>query len=192
MSIWDVDVQKDPKLAQWLWEIDQELARECHSKRCQHRHKDGSPCAGKLYCGDYPRSLRGCAEEVRKFFDWRFSFNCAVCDKRATPPSVRFLGGAQRSTAVLVLIEARGARSVRWLSEQLDIPVRTVKRWRRWWHERFVASKFWHKHRADFAPPVEKDLLPGGARERFRAVDAVERLIQFLRFLSPLSIRSGW
>jgi hypothetical protein len=194
MSIWslDVDVQKDPKLAQWLWEIDRDLARQCYKQRCQHRHADGSLCGGKLYCGDYPRSPRGCAEAVEKFFDWRFSFNCAVCDKRATPPSVRFLGRALRISAVLVLIEDRGACSVSWLSKQLEIPVRTVKRWRRWWHERFVASTFWRQHCADFAPPVEEEQLPRSVRNRFLASDPIDKLILLLRFLSPLSTRSGW
>jgi hypothetical protein len=175
------DLLNNVELARRLLAIDQDLANLCQIDGCP-KCRPGT----KLYLGDYPRHPPGCPPELKPYYDKRFSFNCSNCDARVTPPSVRFLGRTWRVSLVLVLTTARGVRSVVWLASHLGVPERTVKRWRCWWQKSFVATKFWDHHRADFAPPVEHEQLPGSALVRFKAPDVVDKLIDFLRFLSPL------
>lgn len=182
------DLLKDVNLARCLLDIDKELAKECMAQGCQNPDcKRGAKA--KLHSGDYPRKIRGCTPQVKPYYESRFSANCSVCDKRVTPPSVRFLGGTWRVSLALVLTTARGVRSVSWLAEHLGVPERTVKRWRRWWYTRFVASKFWDAYHGDFIPPVEHAQLPGSALVRFERPNVMEKLVDLLRFLSPLRTR---
>jgi len=55
------------------------------------RRADGCQCGGALHRADYPRKPRGCPVEVRDDHSSRLSFCCAVCRRRATSMSVRFL-----------------------------------------------------------------------------------------------------
>jgi hypothetical protein len=180
------DLLKDVKLAQLLLQIDEQLAQECLAHGCQNPQCQRGT---KLHRGDYPRNTSNCAPEVKPYYERKFSSNCSVCDARVTPPSVRFLGGVWRISIALALTTACGVHSVSWLAKHLGVPERTVKRWRRWWHTRFVANNFWDIHRADFSPPVEHAQLPGGAMVRFVAANVMDKLIAFLQFLSPLRMR---
>jgi hypothetical protein len=181
------DLLKNVELAKRLLALDQQLAKDYWANGCQNPKCTATD--PKLYSGDFERSTRGCAPEVKQYYEWRFSRNCSVCDKRVTPPSVRFLGSTWRISLVLVLTTARGVRSVTWLARHLDVPERTVKRWRRWWQKSFVTTTFWALHRADFAPSVDEAQLPGSVLVRHRALDVVEKLVDFLKFLSPLRPR---
>jgi len=51
------------------------------------------------------------------------------------------------------------------------------------------STAVWNLKRAAFAPPVDETALPGSAIERFDATDLSARLVQFLRFLLPASMR---
>jgi hypothetical protein len=72
----------------------------------------------------------------KKAYCWRFSFYCAVdgCRHRATPPSLRFLGGRVYLATMVVLISAilHGATTPRVtrLSQPIGVSRRTVARWR--------------------------------------------------------------
>src|SRR5258708_17558960 len=90
------------KFFRWLAEIDEETSRQVALGGCP-------ACGGRLHRGDYPRKPRGgllgIAGEV---FSKRISLCCgrAGCRKRATPPSVRFLGRRIYLGAAVVLASA--------------------------------------------------------------------------------------
>jgi len=122
----------------------------------------------------------------------RLSFCCARCDKRVTPPSVRFLGRRVYYGAVVVLAclrELTGQRVIA-LEQLLGVDRRTLRRWRRWWSEEFVQSPWWSVAKARFSPTLDHGRLPGSLLERFAAAPA-PALVALLRFLSPITTRSA-
>ena len=171
-------ILQDPRVHDLLLKIDRDQAAKRRREGCAF-------CGGRLHCGDFPRKPRGVAPSVRALYSTRFSFDCGRCDKRATPPSVRFMGPRRYVAAVLALVCPRGPASRSWLCQALKVAPATVRRWRQWWHERFAWSAEWLLKRADLVPPVDETALPGSAIERFEATDPGERLVQFLRFLLP-------
>jgi hypothetical protein len=172
----------DPKLFRLLLRIDEELAAEVHAGGCE--------CGGVLHRANYPRKPRACLNEVRSDFESRFSFCCADCRKRKTSTSVRFLGRRVYLGLAVVLGSARHAGqnpAAARVCTTLDVPVRTLQRWRRWWSELFALTPLWQASGARFMPPVDSELFPTGLLERF-AGDAAEQLMRLLVFLSPLTV----
>jgi hypothetical protein len=84
----------------FLLSIDQDLAESTRRKACS--------CGGRLHCANYPRAPRGGPEDLPDGYNHRFSFCCCRdgCSKRATLPSVRFLGWKVYLGAVVILISA--------------------------------------------------------------------------------------
>ena len=86
----------------WLYllAVDQDLAAETRNKGC--------PCGGRLHCANYPRKPKGTPAQLPESQLIRLSFCCDRdgCRKRATPPSVRFLGRKVYLTAIVILISA--------------------------------------------------------------------------------------
>ena len=154
-------------------------------------------CGSVLHSAHYPRKPRGGPTDLGADCDKRFSFCCAVdgCRARATPPSVRFLGRKVYVGAVVVLATAmrHGVTPVRVarLRELLGVSARTLKRWRAWWLETVVETRFWRAAKARFAPPVNEASLPATLVERFAGDDPLRDLVSVLLFLSPLSTTSG-
>lgn len=174
----------DPKFFQLLKWIDQELAAQAHAGRCLF-------CGGVLHCANYPRKPRACLPEAQDDYCTRFSFCCSVCRKRCTSMSVRFLGRRVYLGLAVVLVSARHAgqsSSAARLSEGLEVPIRTLERWRQWWQADFVLTPLWQAQCARFMPPVEAGLLPGELLERFTG-EAQEVLMRLLHFLTPLTVR---
>ena len=60
------------------------------------------------------------------------------------------------------LTEARCRR----LLEELDVPLQTLWRWRRWWREQFAQTRCWRALAGRFMPPLAVDQLPGSLLER--------------------------
>jgi hypothetical protein len=172
---------QDPKFFQLLVRIDEEFARACHAGGCS--------CGGVLHRGDYPRKPRGCPRRVRELFESRFSFCCSRCRKRTTSASVRFLGRRVYLALVVVLRCSQTSRhnaTDSRLSYLLDVSVRTLARWRRWWQEGFPLTPLWQAECARLMPPVVLSDLPGGLLERFEG-KAAESLLRMLVFLHPLT-----
>jgi hypothetical protein len=48
-------------------------------------------CGNALHLNSFPRKPRGMPPDWAQYFTYRLSFDCSVCSKRHTPPSVRFL-----------------------------------------------------------------------------------------------------
>jgi hypothetical protein len=73
------------------------------------------------------------------------------------------------------------------LSTDLEVPVRTLQRWRQWWGQQFPLTPLWQASCARFMPPVANDRFPAGLLEHF-AGEAAEALLRLLVFLSPLTV----
>jgi hypothetical protein len=174
---------QDPKFFRLLLRIDEELAGRARVVGC--------PCGGVLHRADYPRKPRACLNEVRADFASRFSFCCNRCRRRTTSMSVRFLGRRVYLALAVVLVSARHAGQIpaaARITAALDVPVRTLQRWRQWWRQQFPLTPLWQANCARFMPSVAGDLFPADLLERF-AGTAEEALMRLLVFLSPITVR---
>lgn len=175
-------ILQEPAFFRFLTHIDEELAAATRLARCR-------ACNGALHVANFPRKPRGCPVAVQAEYSQRLSFTCGRCDLRTTSVSVRFAGRRVYLAVVLMLVSPPGSASARALGDRLRIAPVTLKRWRRWWHETFPSTRFWHSVRERFMPPVTSVELPHSLLERFEASTLTQRLAQALRFIAPLSTR---
>jgi hypothetical protein len=153
----------------------------------------GCPCGGRLDVANYLRKPRGGPPGLEDSHALRLSLCCARdgCRRRATPPSIRFLGRRVYFGAVVVLVSAMRHDITKLLAAKLyrllGVSERTLRRWRQWWLETFTASSFWTSERARFMPPVTQADLPRSLIERFLAPNGSLELVAVMRFLSPLT-----
>jgi hypothetical protein len=93
---------------------------------------------------------------------------------------------------VLVMAMEHGItlRRLARLHAHLGVGLRTLRRWRQWWRERLVATRFWRHARGRFMPPVDERELPRALLERF-GEDPASQLVSLLVFLTPLTTTSG-
>ena len=172
---------QDPRFFLLLLRVDQELAQQTRAGGCV--------CGGVLHRGNYPRKSRGCLPEVRSDFESRFSFCCSICRKRTTSVSVRFLGRRVYLAMAVVLVSARHAGqtpATKRAAGLLNVPVRTLARWRCWWQELFPLTPLWRGACARFMPPVMAAQMPATLLTRFTGTPA-QSLMRMLVFLSPLT-----
>ena len=176
---------EDARLFSVLQRFDEDLAAQTRAGRCPF-------CGGRLDVANYARKPRGGPDG----HDERLSFCCAVegCRRRATPPSVRFLGRKVYLGAMVVLATAmqQGLSPPRLLhlQELLGVSRRTLKRWRIWWAEVFGRSPFWRSARGRLARPIERDRLPLALLEAMGwKEEQREALIRLLRFITPITTR---
>ncbi len=174
---------QDPAFFRLLTQIDAQLAAEARQRRCPG-------CSGPLHVADFPRKPRGCPASVRAEYSFRLSFTCGRCDARTTPASVRFLGRRVYVAVMLMLFSPPGGCAAHALAGLMAVPARTVKRWRTWWQRDFQRTAFWQSVRGRFVPQVATEALPHSLLARFEGSTCHERLIQLLRFISPLSTAS--
>jgi len=171
----------DQTLFQLLEKIDHDLAEQTHQGGCWF-------CGASLYRGDYARKPRGGPQ-----WDVRFSFCCSRegCRRRCTPASVRFLGRRVYAGVIVVLVSAMlhglSGERVGRLRQVLQMDRRTLQRWREWWLETFVQTRFWRAARAFFMPPVCEQTLPWSLAQHY-GVEQGDRLVDLLKFLAPLTV----
>lgn len=174
---------QDGRLYAFLEQVDKDFASEVQSRGCEH-------CGAALHRGDYSRKPRGGPS-----WDRRFSFCCSRegCRKRATPPSVRFLGRKVYVGIVVVLVSAMmhgpSDRRLERLRQELPIDRRTLKRWLQWWTQIFVHLAFWKSQRGRFARRMAEARMPLELVEAFGA-QQVEGLVKLMKFLSPITTGS--
>ena len=175
-----------PSQFSFLLLIDKDFATAAKNLGCIH-------CHGTLHKCDYPRQPRGVPlRDLDDEYQWRFSFCCAVCRRRTTPVSVRFLGRRVYLGIVVTLASAlnsglSGSRIAK-LRESLSVSVQTLKRWRKWWLKDFVQTPFWQENRSSFMPTVDASQLPASLLSHFGDADETEIWVRLLRFISPLTI----
>jgi hypothetical protein len=184
------DLPHDASFWSFLFAVDQDLA--------EGTRKDGCPCGGRLHCANYPRKPRGVRPQLPELERYRLSFCCDRdgCRKRATPPSVRFLGRRVYLGAIVILISAMRQgltpRRVRELSERFGADVRTIARWQTFWRERFPQTPFWKGARARFIALGNFPSLPYSLVDSFlRCHPPSQGWMLLLRFLSPITVAGG-
>jgi hypothetical protein len=171
----------------FLVSIDHDLAECTRQKACS--------CGGRLHCANYPRAPRGGSGDLPDEYFRRFSFCCDRdgCRRRATPPSVRFLGRKVYLGAIVILISAMRQgptpRRVRELSTLFGADRATIARWQAFWRDHILQTPFWKVARARLIPVVDVIALPLSLLDAFlRTKDPYQDWGHLLRFLSPLTI----
>jgi hypothetical protein len=179
----------DAKFYRFLFDIDQDIARQVQAVGC--------PCGGVLHSACYPRKPRGLRAKLDESYTTRLSFCCARadCRRRTTPPSVRFLGRKVYLGVIVVLISALehglSGKRRQWLIDTLEVHAPTLWRWQCWWREVFAQGPWWQLERAQFVPPLAASQLPGGLLDRLRGADLRERVVRLLWLIAPQST-SSW
>ena len=178
------------KIFQRLMAIDEETCARVAAAGCPF-------CGGPLHRSDYPRKPRGgLLAEAGEVFTRRLSLCCGWegCRRRATPPSVRFLGRRVYLGAAVILasIASQVLTTAREVKRATGIAARTVGRWRAWWQSRFAGSRLFEEQRGSFLPPLVIADLPSSLVGRFQigGRDAAAALVRTLCFLSPLTTGS--
>lgn len=158
-----------------LEEVDEGVARRVAAAGCPR-------CEGPLHRGDYARKPRGALiAPAGETSVMRFSLCCGRegCRRRATPPSLRFLG-RRVYLGVVVIVASLVAQ---WLGTAeasrpvTGVPARTTRRWVGWWCGPFVETEVFLSVCArlvglavDELPASIVAKLPGTWAQRVRAV----------------------
>lgn len=152
-------------------------------------------CGGPLHRGDFDRKPRGGLIGVAgERFCRRFSLCCGRdgCRRRATPPSVRFLGRRVYLGAVVILasvaaisVAAVAARAAR---RAVGVAARTTRRWVRWWRGPFPVTPVFVELAARIIG-LDRQRLPTSIIEATLGAPDV-RVLRLLRRLAPLTTQS--
>ena len=184
------DLPRTASFWSFLLAVDEDLAEETR--------KQGCPCGGRLHCANYPRKPRGTPVQLTESQRLRLSFCCDRdgCRKRATPPSVRFLGRKVYLGAIVILVSAMRQgptpRRVRELSIRFGADESTIARWQVFWREHFPQTPFWKVARAGLVTLGEIKSLPYSLVDAFLGRHPPsEGWMLLLRFLSPITVPGG-
>ena len=170
--------------------VDARLAAEVGGAGCPR-------CGGRLHQSNYWRKPRGGLVAPALCPSLRLSFCCGRegCRRRATPPSVRFLGrrvywGAVVIVASVVSRVTKGAPFAPAAAEpETGVPRRTRRRWVGWWRGTFPSSAVFVAVSGRLVPAVARDQLPGSLLERMEG-EGLAPLGFLLRWLTPLTTRA--
>jgi hypothetical protein len=152
-------------------------------------------CGGPLYRGDYPRKPRGGRiAAAAEAFARRFSLCCGRdgCRRRATPPSVRFLGRRVYVGAVVIVASAVALTTVAANAavRATGVPARTTRRWLRWWRGPFTTSGPFVDLSARLVPAPARQGLPISLLERLSG-DQSTPVAKLLAWLAPITTMSS-
>lgn len=172
---------QDKRFFAFLFQCDQDIAREAQQERCP-------VCGGPLHQAHFPRKPRGGAIASGSPEARRLSFCCGQedCRKRVTPPSLRFLGRRVYLAAAVVLVAAMGGGSRSALARFVGVSTRTLRRWRHWWQEQFPQTRLWLATCGRLRRPIALRGLPGALLDAFQG-DLKIRMVALLRWLAPLT-----
>lgn len=151
-------------------------------------------CGGRLHRGDFARKPRGGSRaEAGEGQTRRISFCCGAegCRKRATPPSLRFLGRRVYLEAAVLVASAIGLAQARArdIREATGVPARTVRRWLAWWSGPFAATPVFAELCARFVGGLPRLALPAAIVEKMEG-STTARLELLARWLAPLTTNS--
>jgi hypothetical protein len=184
------DLSRNASFWSFLRAVDDDLAAETRKKGCS--------CGGHLHSANYLRKPRGTPAQLPEEQRLRLSFCCDRdgCRKRATPPSVRFLGRKVYLGVIVILISAMrqgpSPRRVRELSARFGAGESTIARWQTFWREHFPQTPFWKVARASFITLGKTVILPYSLVNAFLSRHPpAEGWMLLLRFLSPITVPGG-
>ena len=172
-------ILSDPCVWAFLKQVDEAEAEVCRKAGCPY-------CGGVLHSATYPRKPHGLAAGLRDGVR-RFSFCCADCRRRVKPPSVRFFGRRFRVAPLFLMVNVlvlTGGARLEAIGRQWGIPVMTLRRWRRWWCERFPKTREWRVKRGELAAPSGEAPLVCLVRS-IRGRSLRSRLLRSLIWLMP-------
>jgi hypothetical protein len=181
------DIRLPRQLFEELTQIDEKIVDQIAAGRCPL-------CGGPLHRSDFARKPRGALMAAAgEEFVTRFSLCCARdgCRKRATPPSLRFLGRRVYLGAVVIMasVIAQALTTAKALRQATGVPARTSRRWLSWWRGAFLLTDVFVKLRARLIGVVA-DKLPASILSRLG--DTVESQVRgLLHWLTPLTTGSG-
>ena len=182
---------RDSSFFELLLRLDDDLAATVREAGC-------GVCGGTLHSARYRRKPRGGPLGLGAEYAVRQSFCCARegCRRRATPPSVRFLGRKVFFGLWVLLLpvlrEGPTPERLRRLEETFAVSRRTLLRWRRWWREEVPRSRFWQSRRGDWAAPIGPATLPGSLLTGFGHLAGIAApALSALRWLAPLGATRG-
>lgn len=170
--IYTILIEESSSFFQALYKSDLEIANEFRKNgRCRHCH------GTRLRRSNYRRKARGLppglSKEVQALFDFRFSFLCNLCNRRTTPPSLRFLGRKVYVAFAIVWISKLVEETQTfWWKNQKDlfgefISKLTIKRWIKWWLGPIWRSNFWKLLRGQLVGEIEWPRLIVGVWNSF-------------------------
>ncbi|WP_437907951.1 hypothetical protein WME95_08680 [Sorangium sp. So ce327] len=164
--------------------LDRAIARQVAASRCP-------ACGGPLHVGNFARKPRGAliAPEGEAFLV-RFSLCCGRegCRRRATPPSLRFLG-RRVYLGVVVIVASLVAQALGAAGAQATgVPRRTTRRWLAWWRGPFLAKEVLLAIRVRLVG-VDVGGIPRSIIERLPGT-ADEQMRTMLHLLAPLTTGS--
>jgi hypothetical protein len=73
------------------------------------------------------------------------------------------------------------------LRQLAGLEAKTLERWRAWWLETFVASRFWKGAKGRIMPAVDEKLMPLSLVKAFGA-QRREGMVKLLEFLAPITV----
>lgn len=170
-----------------LAQIDEKIVVQVAAGRCL-------VCGGPLHRSDFARKPRGALMAAAgEAFVTRFSLCCGRdgCRKRATPPSLRFLGRRVYLGAVVILasVLAQAFTTAKALRQATGVPARTSRRWLSWWRGAFLLTGVFVNLRARLIGVVVEE-LPTSVLSRLG--DTAESQVRsLLHWLTPLTTGSG-
>ena len=170
-----------------LEEIDKEIAAQVAEGGCLL-------CGGPLHSGNYTRKPRGAQmAEAGEEFLTRFSLCCGRegCRKRATPPSLRFLGRRVYFGVVVIVasIIAQALRTAKEIRQATGVPAQTTRRWRDWWQGEFLRSPVFMALCARLVGVTVKEVPASILRSLVGTPE--ERVQSLLKWLRPLTTGTG-
>jgi hypothetical protein len=180
------DLDLGGEFFEWLVRADEAVTRRVAAEGC-------AVCDGPLHRSDYDRKPRGALiAPAGEAFVRRFSLCCGRegCRKRATPPSMRFLGrrvylGAVVIVASMVALALHAAGEIR---RQTGVPARTVQRWLGWWQGPFLDTEVFVTLCARLIG-VDVGRVPASIVDRLTGT-STERVQRMLAWLAPLTTGS--
>ena len=174
----------------WLEQLEEQLTLRVAAANCAAR-------GGALHRSDYRRKPRGgliAAEGEDSMV--RFSLCCGRegCRKRATPPSLRFLGRRVYLGAVVIVASmvAQALGTAKQIRGATGVPGRTVRRWLDWWRGPFLSTEVFVMLRARWVG-IAVDQIPESTRARLEGApeERVQTVLQLLAPLTTSSVRNG-
>lgn len=182
-----IDTRLQREFFKKMAQFDEEIVDQAAAGRCPF-------CGGPLHRSDFARKPRGALMAAAgEEFVTRFSLCCGRdgCRKRATPPSLRFLGRRVYLGAVVIMasVIAQALATAKAIRQATGVPARTSRRWLSWWRGAFLRTDVFVMLQARLIGVVVEKLPASIASPLGDTPESQVRGL--LHWLTPLTTGSG-